>query len=320
MMADLPYIDDQALTHRPTWQGVVDAIIAGHNRPKARIADNLLGRADQKLLNRAAWIDGLGSAVKSVTVYPDNPKGGDGLPSVQGACLVFDDKSGTPKAMIDSKLLTFWKTAADSVLGALLVGPKDPDHLVIVGAGVVAQSLAAAYTALLPNLSHITICARRLEAAENLINRLDLDGVDVHASDRPQQGVTEGDIIATATTSATPVLNSKWIKAGAHIDLVGAYTPTMREADTDTLKRGALYVDSRDTTLDHIGDLKTPLEQGDIERDDVLGDFYDLVPVNTQARPMNGKEITVFKNGGGAHLDLMVSRYLLDLFEGQAPH
>ena len=67
-------------------------------------------------------------------------------------------------------------------------------------------------------------------------------------------------------------------------------------------------MDSFDTTLSHIGELKIPLADGAITRDDVLADYYDLDRVLARAE----KSITLFKNGGGAHLDLMTSRYILD--------
>ena len=314
-MNHIPYITSDSLAIKPTWQGAVDAIVAGHALPKARIADSVLERGSQRLLSRAAWIDGLGLAVKTATIYPDNPGKVGSLPSVQGACMLFDDVTGQPSAIIDSQLLTYWKTAADSVLGAKLVGPTHPSPLVIIGAGQVARSLLGAYAALFPSLCTITICARRLAAAGKLIAEVSIDDLELRASDQPEAMVPTADIVATATTSSTPVLQGEWLKPGAHVDLVGAYSLTMREADNATLQRGAIYVDSRETTVRHIGDLAMPIEAGVIGTDDVLADFYDLL-ANDQAVPVDkvdGEGITVFKNGGGAHLDLMVAQFLRSL-------
>ena len=111
-----------------------------------------------RLLNRSARIDGLGYAVKSVTVFPNNPTREHFLPSVQGICTVFDECTGQVGVIIDSELLTYWKTAADSVLGAKLLGPSEPEHLIIIGAGQVARSLIEAYTALFPSIQKVTIC------------------------------------------------------------------------------------------------------------------------------------------------------------------
>ena len=111
------------------------------------------------------------------------------------------------------------------------------------------------------------------------------------------------------------MLQGNWLKSGAHVDLVGAYTVSMREVDDNTLQRGALYVDCSDTTVDHIGELVIPLASGVIEHDSVVGDLYDLIAQGTGdgGRIRDSQQITIFKNGGGAHRDLMVAHYLMTL-------
>ena len=122
------------------------------------------------------------------------------------------------------------------------------------------------------------------------------------------------DIVVTATMSSQPVIRGEWLRPGQHVNLIGAYRPDMREADDAALKRSRIFVDSCDTTLEHIGELKTPIAEGVISREDVVADFYDL-----DAFARTGVEdITLFKNGGGAHLDLMTSRHILDKW--QAAH
>ena len=135
------YIDRCSQPDRLSWQGVIDALIAGHQLPRAAVTDTVLAHGTNRLLNRSARIEGLGYAVKNVTVFPDNPARDPFLPSVQGICTVFDECTGQARALINSELLTYWKTAADSVLGARLLGPAEPEHLLIFGAGQVARSL-----------------------------------------------------------------------------------------------------------------------------------------------------------------------------------
>ena len=94
---------------------------------------------------------------------------------------------------------------------------------------------------------------------------------------------------------------------GSRILLIGAYRPDMREANDEALTRSRVFVDSRETTFDHIGELKDPLERGVIAREDVVADYYEL-----DAFTREPDDITLFKNGGGAHLDLMTSRYILN--------
>ena len=106
-----------------------------------------------------------------------------------------------------------------------------------------------------------------------------------------------------------PVLRGAWIHPGTHVDLIGAYKADMREADDDLISSAALYVDSRETTIHHIGELMMPIASGAITEASVLGDLYDLAEGSATARLSPG-EITVFKNGGGAHLDLMIASFL----------
>lgn len=116
------------------------------------------------------------------------------------------------------------------------------------------------------------------------------------------------DIVVTATMSHDPVIRGDWLRPGQHLNLIGAYRPDMREADDAALRRARIFVDSFDTTLEHIGELKIPLASGAITRADVLADFYDL----QRFAPGGADDITLFKNGGGAHLDLMTARFVLD--------
>jgi ornithine cyclodeaminase len=111
--------------------------------------------------------------------------------------------------------------------------------------------------------------------------------------------------------SSEPVIKGDWLRPGQHLNLIGAYRPDMRETDETALQRSKVYVDSFDTTLDHIGELKIPLAEGAIERGHVLADFYGIDGFETGG----AEDITLFKNGGGAHLDLMTGRYILDCWQ-----
>ncbi len=284
------------------WLSLTEALAAGHRLPPAQIRDVLMGRGDDRLLSRAAWIAGLGLGVKSVTVFPGNAA--RDLPSVQGAMLVFDDETGAIEAVIDNALITRWKTAGDSLLGAKLLARKDARRLLIIGAGAVAASLIEAYSALIPDLD-VTVWARRTEAAQALAAGYPGSRVATELA----AAVPQADIVATCTMARSPVLNGDWLRPGQHIDLIGAYTPDMREADDTVLRRGRLFVDSRATTIGHIGELMIPMAAGVIGADDVLGDLHDLVA--GRAGRQTDDDITVFKNGGGAHLDLMTARMML---------
>lgn len=291
---------------RLSWSDTMEAIREGHARPRAQIGDLFLGPAEGTLLTRGAYIEGLGYGVKSVTVFAGNAA--RGLPTVQGAMFVYSPEDGRLEAIVDSRLVTEFKTAGDSILGARLLARPDPVELLIVGAGTVSRSLILAYGAAFPSLERISVWARRSAQAEALADEFSSHTAAVAAVDDLPKAAARADIVSTATMAKEPILKGEWIAPGTHVDLIGAFKPDMREADDALISGGALFVDSRETTLGHIGELSIPIAAGVIAPEDVRGDFYDLVPGG--AGRGSDDEITVFKNGGGAHLDLMVARYI----------
>lgn len=293
----VPYIRAKDVEHLLDWNDLADALLAGHKLATPEISDQFVHRGDDTLLSRAAWIDGVGVAVKSVTVMPGNAA--SGLPSVHGAMVLFEDQTGQVEAVIDSALVTKWKTAGDSVLGARLLARPDSRRLLIVGAGSVAASLIEAYTAVFPNIE-VTVWARTKAKAEAL-------GVSV--ADDLEVAVREADIICCATMASDPVIKGEWLRAGQHLDLIGAFKADMREADDLAMQRAKVFVDSRATTIEHIGELMIPIANGAITPADVLADLYDLA--TGQVGRTSADDITLFKNGGGAHLDLLTGREIL---------
>jgi ornithine cyclodeaminase len=290
-----------------SWEKMTEALEAGHKLPRAKIGDTLLSQGKNTLLSRSAWIAGMGVAVKTATIYPGNPA--NGLPSVNGAVCLFREETGELEALVDFTLVTKWKTAGDSLLSAKKLARPDSRVILLVGAGAVARSMVEAYGAVFPGAQFI------------VWNRSD-EGATKFAAEVPFMTITHdlpgaaaaADIICTATMSKEPLIKGEWLSPGTHLDLIGAYTPEMREVDDEAIRKARIFVDSRETTLDDIGELKSPLERGVIERGDVVADFYDLEG-GAFARK-SASEITIAKNGGGAHLDLMTARYILAAARG----
>ena len=289
------------------WLGLTAAFEAGHKRPKAEIADTFLYRGKDTLLSRAAWIDGLGIAVKAATIFPDNPS--SGRPMVNGGVNLFSDETGALEAIIDFHLVTKWKTAADSLWAAKRLARPESKHILIIGAGTVASNLLDAYRAGFPN-AQFSIWNRSPERAQSLAKTRP----DARAVTDLKAAIGSADIICTSTMSTSPVLLGAWLQEGQHVDLIGAYRPDMREADDQALQRARVFVDSFDTTLDHIGELKIPLASGALNRADVQADYYSERGFQRRSE----RDITLFKNGGGAHLDLMTARYILQQWSAAA--
>lgn len=288
------------------WLGVTEAIAAGHARPRAQVADVFLYRGQDTLLNRSAWIDGLGVAVKVCTIWPGNVAAGKA--AIGGAVNLCSDADGALEAILDFHLVTKWKTAGDSLLAARRLARANSREILILGAGTVGRSLLQAYGAIWPE-ARFTVWNRSRAGAE----RFCAENPDVALAVDLETAVRRSDIVTSATMATEPIIRGEWLRPGTHVDLIGAYTPAMREADDETIRRARVFVDNRETVVNHIGELMDPLRDGVIRPEDVLADFYDLPSFQRH----DDAEITVFKNGGGAHLDLMVSRWILEKWQGR---
>lgn len=298
MTVMIPFAEGEA---HLDWLALTDALAAGHDRPKASVEDVFLYRDDNTLLNRSAWIKGMGVAVKCATVFPGNRAAGK--PMIGGAVNLFSDEDGTLEAILDFHLVTKWKTAGDSLLAARRLARPDSQNILIVGAGTVGRSLLQAYSAAFPD-AVFTVWNRSPTGAK----AFQAEYPDVQIADDLEAAVGGADIVTSATMSTDPLIKGAWLRPGQHVDLIGAYRPDMREVDDDALLRSSIFVDNMHTTAGHIGELKTPIAEGVLTEADIVADYYAL----DQFVRQNDDEITLFKNGGGAHLDLMTSRYILE--------
>jgi ornithine cyclodeaminase len=283
------------------WHGLMAAIEAGHRLPPPDIKDLFVYRGPDTMLDRATWIDGLGALVKVATVVPGNTA--RKKPTVNGAVTLFDDVTGELAALVDFHLVTKWKTAGDSLLAASKLARKDSRRILLVGAGNVARAMVQAYRAIFPQ-AEFRVWSRSVASAAHLATPL---GLEIAPDLRAATGWA--DVICTCTMSTEPLIKGEWLRPGQHLDLIGAYRPDMREVDDAAISRARLFVDCRATTIHHIGEIMAPLKSGAITESAVLGDFYDL-PSGRFARATE-EEITLAKNGGGAHLDLMTADYIL---------
>ena len=288
---------------RLDWIELTTAIEAGHALPRAEVADTFLYRGMDTLLTRSAWIDGLGLAVKAATIFPGNAS--VGKPTIFGAVNLLSDRDGDLEALVDFRLVTKWKTAGDSLLAARRLARRGAERFLIVGAGAVARSMVEAYRAAFPG-ARLAVWSRSADSARELAMA---SGAEVETD--LEAAVRRADVIATATMTKDPIIRGEWLQPGTHLDLIGAYKPGMRECDNDCMRVARVFVDSRATTVHHIGEIMAPIAEGAMTEGDIVADFYDLAP-GRFARGSDD-EITICKNGGGAHLDLMTARYILSV-------
>lgn len=260
--------------------------------------------ADATLLLMPAWTEASARdgfiGTKIVSVFPDNAA--KGKPSVVGVYLLFSGDTGEPLALMDGPRLTLWRTAAASALASSYLSRHDSERLAMVGSGALAPFLIRAHAAVRP-IKHARVWNRRRDGAETVVEALKHDEVAVTIAEDLQQAVSAADVVSCATMSATPLVKGEWLHPGAHLDLVGAYRPTMRESDDVCVQRADLYCDTRAGATHEGGDLADPIARGLIKPDDILGDLFDLTRGKAEGRKHRGS-ITLFKSVGTALEDL----------------
>lgn len=238
--------------------------------------------------------------VKIVTVYPGN--GARGLPSVLGTYLLMRGDSGEPLAVIDGQALTLWRTAAASALAASYLARTDARRLVMVGAGALAPYLIRAHASVCP-IAEVLVWNRNPERAGALAAGLSGSAYSVKIAPDLEAAIRDADIVSCATLSSEPLVKGIWLKPGAHLDLVGAFTPKMRESDDEAVRRATIYVDTRAGALEQAGDIVQPLATAIIQESDIAGDLFDLCRGKAAGRA-SADQITLFKSVGTALEDL----------------
>jgi alanine dehydrogenase len=302
-------LQDDAIGKWLDWPTLIEALRSGHRAGVDMVERLLLSQSEEArnvpnhLLIWSAWRFDAYCGAKLVTVFPGNR---EGRPTNATVYVLFDGRDGRPLAVIESSEFTFRKTAADSALGASYLARADSDCLLMVGAGAQAMAQIQALRAIRPSIREVRIWNRTRAKAEALATKLARDGVFAEVAGDRGGAVPRASIISMATAATRPLLEGAWLSPGTHIDLVGSFTPTMREADDATLRRASLFVDTRRFTVAVTGDLAIPIASGAINEGDIRADLFELARGLHPGRE-SPEEITLFKNGGGGHLDLMVA-------------
>jgi ornithine cyclodeaminase len=258
--------------------------------------------SEAKLLLMPSWTETGERLIgcKIVSVFPDNVK--TGRPAVHGSYLLISGDTGETLAMMDGTALTAWRTACASALAARYLAREDASHLVMIGAGALAPHLVRAHCAVRP-IRQVTLWNRTRSRAVSTAFALSASGLEPAIADDLEDAVRDADIVSCATLSPTPLVRGAWLKKGAHLDLVGAYLPAMREADDDAVRRARVYVDSRATAPKGSGDIAIPLKKKVLAQKDIQGDLFELCRGKAKGRKRKD-EITLFKSTGLALEDL----------------
>jgi alanine dehydrogenase len=266
------------------------------------------GGSDATLLLMPAWQAGRYLGVKVVTVFPENR--GHDKPSVMGAYLLLDGRTGEPLAMMDGPALTARRTAAASALAASYLARPDCERLLMVGTGALASHLIEAHASVRP-IVNVLVWGRNPEKAAKLAHRMSRRNLKVAATTDLANAVRGAHVICCATLSERPLIEGYWLPLGVHLDLVGGFRPDMREADDDCVRRARVFVDTREGALKEAGDIIQPLKSGVLREDDIAGDLFDLTRGARAGRRYHD-QITMFKSVGTAIEDLAAAQLALD--------
>ena len=297
-----------------SYPDLVSALEAYHQEDPADLKDMLLSsiqedpEPDNHLLIRAAWSHGTMLGLKAASVFPKNTINSD-LPAIHAIYALYDGQNGVPIAVMDGTVTTYYKTAADSALGGKHLANSGVETMAMIGAGAMAPHLIQAHCSIHPTIKRVIIWNRTESRARELMDSLDIRGVEIETSNDLEQTVRQARLISSATMTLEPIIKGDWLSPGTHLDLIGAYRLDMREADDDAILKSRIFVDSRKTTIGEIGEITTPLNEGLISESDILADLYELCSGKHNGRS-TAEEITMFKNGGGGHLDLMTAHYI----------
>jgi len=278
--------------------------------------DNPKSSRETTLLIMPAWQAGDVAGVKLVTVAPENS--GKDLPSIQGTYLLLDVDTGSMKAMIDAPSLTAKRTAAASALAAKYLSRENSEKLLMVGTGTLAPQLIEAHASIRP-IKQVYVWGRDIEKAKKVCQQVAHLDLLCTAIEDIAAHVGEVDIISCATLSKDPLILGEWLKPGQHLDMVGAYRPDMREMDDACLAKGKVFVDNYEGALRETGDIKIPLDNGIIKKQDIKADLFSLCRKEyTYERKTD--DISIFKSVGHALEDLTAARLVFEQLNAKAPN
>lgn len=271
--------------------------------PRHHHAIERAGEPTATQLLMPAWTESASPAgrylgAKIVNVFPGNAA--RGLPAVSGVYILQSGVTGETLATIDGTRLTLWRTAAASALAASHLARHDAKRLLVVGAGALAPYLARAHASVRP-LTAVTVWNRNPDGARRLSAALAATGLPAQASDDLEGAVGASDIVSCATLSTAPMIMGRWLRPGQHLDLVGAFSMSMREADDETLRRARIFIDTEAACVEG-GDVAIGLSNGVIARAEIATDLPALCRGAKGRRTPD--EITLFKSVGAAIEDL----------------
>ena len=264
--------------------------------------------SDATLLLMPAWKIGEHIGIKIVSVFPENTI--TNMSAVHANYFLMNANDGKPVAVMDGTELTLRRTACASALAADYLVNKNVDTLLMIGTGNLAPHMIKAHC-VVRNYSRILIWGRNEEKAERLALSLNIKDKEILAKNDLKEALNVADVISCATLTQKPLIMGDWIKPGQHLDLVGAFTPDMAEADSKAIAKSKVVVDTYEGALSESGELINALKEGRIKKEHILSDLRELVLEEKNIRK-DSNDITLFKSVGTALEDLAAAELVIE--------
>lgn len=310
-MSSIPYLNEQQLIEKLPWLALIDAIEAIFDseviEPLRHQHDiNVPDESSASLLLKPAWIEGEYIGVKQVTIFPGN--NARGLPGLNSSYLLSSATTGQPLLQLAADELTARRTAAASALASRYLSRTDSHKLLMIGSGRLARSLVDAHCAVRP-ITEIQVWSRTESSAQKMVDELSAKGKTASVcitSNLPEQ-IANADIISSATMSTQPIILGQYLSEGTHLDLVGAFTPKMRETDYQAVQKSSVFVDTRIGALAEAGDLTQAMDTSNFDPSQVVAELSDFSSNKHAGRSQltnPDSQITLFKSVGAGREDL----------------
>ncbi len=302
----MQFFDQSAVAHALPYPALIEALAAGLQQAIESPARSVYtpNGDNSAVLIMPAWKAHENMGVKLVSIWPGNSA--KGKSAVSAVYVLISCEDGNPIAVLDGTELTLRRTAAAAALAGRILARKNSQTLAILGTGSLSAPLAVAHASVM-NFKTILVWGRDVKKAQTVVDTLASQGITAQASSDLQATLAQADVVCAASTATAPFIRSDWVKPGTHLGLIGAFTPTMAEAEPALMPRAQVFADSRDAILQKGGEVLQAIQQGLITAGDIQAELDEIAAQPQKAWRSSDDAITVFKSVGFAALDLIAA-------------
>jgi ornithine cyclodeaminase len=302
----MQFFDQAAVAQALPYPALIDALAAGLQQPIESPARSVYAPNgdNSAVLIMPAWKHHENMGVKLVSIWPGNSARGKS--AVSAVYVLISCEDGNPVAVLDGTELTLRRTAAAAALAARILARKNSQTLAILGTGSLSAPMAAAHASVM-DFKRIVVWGRDVNKAQAVVDSLALQGITAQASSDLQATLAQADVVSAASTATEPFIRSDWVKPGTHLGLIGAFTPTMAEAEPALMPRAQVFADSLEAILQKGGEVLQAIQQGLIAASDIQAELAEIAAQPQRTWRSGDDAITVFKSVGFASLDLIAA-------------